>query len=344
MLGKRISRVSLPNVRGEDVMAEVRRINESSQQRSRQRLGSNRGILTEVTPGVTYMTALMANLHTIDVPENAGWVLVDTGVAGSGMVIKAAVHARYGADSKPLCIVATHGHFDHAGSVEPLAREWNVPVYAHRLEMPYLTGKSSYPPPDPTVGGAMAQLSRFFRKKPYHISDRLLQVIPDSMSLDELPGWRIIHTPGHTHGHISLFRESDRVLIAGDAVSTLDQKSLLNVITQARRFAPPPQYYTSDWDRAEQSMRELAALHPEHILCGHGKPVSYAADEFAEFVRSFERPRHGRYVHKPAIADERGVIELPPAPPDPVPRYAAAGAVAAGTALLLLKSRRKRAA
>jgi glyoxylase-like metal-dependent hydrolase (beta-lactamase superfamily II) len=189
----------------------------------------------------------------------------------------------------------------------------------------------------------MAQLSRFFRKKPYRISDHL-QVIPDSMSLDELPGWRIIHTPGHTHGHISLFRESDRVLIAGDAVSTLDTKSLLNVLTQSRRFAPPPQYYTSDWDKAEQSMRELAALRPEHILCGHGKPVSYAAEDFAKFVRNFQRPMHGRYVHKPAIADERGVIELPPAPPDPVPRYAAAGTVAAGAALFLLTRRRKRAA
>jgi glyoxylase-like metal-dependent hydrolase (beta-lactamase superfamily II) len=308
-----------------------------------QRLGANRGLLTEVAPGVTYMTALLANLHMMDVPENAGFVLVDTGVAGSGIAIKAAIAARYGEDAKPLCIVLTHGHLDHAGSVASLARDWNVPVYAHRLELPYLTGKSSYPPPDPTVGGAMAQFSRFFRKKPYDIGDRV-HAIPESMSLDELPGWRIIHTPGHTPGHVSLFRESDRVLVAGDAISTLNQKSLWNVLIQARRFASPPQYYTSDWDKAEASMRMLADLRPEHILCGHGKPISHAADGFAEFVRNFRRPEKGRYVNTPAIADENGVRELPPAPPDPMPQYATAAAIGFGTTLLLMSRRRKRAA
>jgi glyoxylase-like metal-dependent hydrolase (beta-lactamase superfamily II) len=319
-------------------MAEIRSINEGQQ-----RLGSNRGIFTEVAPGVTYFTALLANVHTVDVPENAGFILVDTGVAGTGTAIKAGIHARYGEGAKPLCIVLTHGHLDHAGSVETLADEWDVPVYAHRLEMPYLTGKSSYPPPDPTVGGAMAQFSRFFRKKPYDLGNRVT-ALPESLVLDELPGWRIIHTPGHTHGHISLFREADRVLIAGDAVSTLDQKSLWNVLTQARRFGPPPQYYTSDWDKAEASMRTLADLRPEYILCGHGKPVSHAADEFAEFVRTYHRPEKGRYVHTPARADENGVREVPPAPPDPMPQYAAAAALGLGTTLFLMSRKRKRAA
>jgi glyoxylase-like metal-dependent hydrolase (beta-lactamase superfamily II) len=320
-------------------MADVRRIDSLRNQR----LGANRGLLTEVAPGVTYMTALLANLHTIDVPENAGFVLVDTGVAGSGIAIKAAIDARYGEDAKPLCIVLTHGHFDHAGSVESLARAWNVPVYAHRLELPYLTGKSSYPPPDPTVGGTMAQFSRLFRNKPYNLGNRV-SAFPDSMSLEELPGWRIIHTPGHTFGHISLFRETDRVLVAGDALSTLDQKSLWSVLTRERRFAPPPQYYTSDWDKAEASMRRLADLRPEHILCGHGKPVSHAADEFTEFVRNYRRPEKGRYVHTPATADENGVRDLPPAPPDPMPRYATAAAVGVGTTLFLISRKRKRAA
>jgi glyoxylase-like metal-dependent hydrolase (beta-lactamase superfamily II) len=162
--------------------------------------------------------------------------------------------------------------------------------------------------------------------------------------LNELPGWRILHTPGHTPGHISLFRESDRVLIAGDAVSTLDQKSFWNVLTQARRFGPPPQYYTSDWDLAEASMRTLAALRPEYILCGHGQPVVGATEEFQEFVRDYRRPAHGRYVHSPAIADQNGVRSLPPAPPDPMPMYAAAAALGLGATLFLTSRKRNRAA
>ena len=56
-----------------------------------------------------------------------------------------------GAGAPPEAIVLTHGHFDHAGSALQLAEYWDVPIYAHRLEMPYLTGKADYPPPDPTI-------------------------------------------------------------------------------------------------------------------------------------------------------------------------------------------------
>ena len=52
----------------------------------------------------------------------------------------------------------THGHFDHVGALGELAGGWKAPVYAHLLEMPYLAGAASYPPPDPTVGGGLTAL------------------------------------------------------------------------------------------------------------------------------------------------------------------------------------------
>ena len=57
-----------------------------------------------------------------------------------------------------------------------------------------------------------------------------------------MPGWKWIHTPGHTEGHISLFHEKDRVLIAADAFSTTKQESLLSVMTHAEQISGPPKF------------------------------------------------------------------------------------------------------
>src|ERR1700710_183150 len=74
----------------------------------------------------------------------------------------------------PSAIVLTHGHFDHVGPLETLAKEWDVPIYAHKLEHPYLNGTKSYPPPDPTVGGGlMSLLSPLYPRKPGDVSERL---------------------------------------------------------------------------------------------------------------------------------------------------------------------------
>ena len=81
----------------------------------------------------------------------------------------------------PMAIVMTHGHFDHRGSIEQLAEEWRVPVYAHQLEVPYLTGKSSYPPADSSVGGGgMASLSFMYPKKPIDVSAHLQELPEDT--------------------------------------------------------------------------------------------------------------------------------------------------------------------
>ena len=79
----------------------------------------------------------------------------------------------FGRDARPYAIVLTHGHRDHSGSARELAKEWDVPVYAHRLERPFLTGKSTYPPKEPLAGGAFAFLSRFFPMQAPDLGDRL---------------------------------------------------------------------------------------------------------------------------------------------------------------------------
>src|SRR4051794_36107407 len=84
-----------------------------------------------------------------------GWLLIDTGMPGGGFRPPVCRKARFGGSGRPAAIILTHGHFDHVGALETLSEEWDVPVYAHTLEHPYLNGTRSYPPPDPTVGGGL---------------------------------------------------------------------------------------------------------------------------------------------------------------------------------------------
>ncbi|MBV8206032.1 MAG: MBL fold metallo-hydrolase, partial [Acidobacteria bacterium] len=229
--------------------------------------------LKELAPGVAFMTAAIVNLYTIDVRDRHNWVLIDTGLRASYASILGALERRYGDGARPQCIVLTHGHFDHAGNAVQLAERWNVPVYAHRLEKPYLTGKSSYPPFDPTVGGVMSQMARFYPRSPYDLGARFRE-LPQSGELVELPGWQIVHTPGHTPGHVSLFRKADGVLLAGDALSTVDQQSFAKTLVQHREVALPPAYATSDWGGAKGSVERLAMLRPSIVAAGHGQPIS----------------------------------------------------------------------
>src|SRR5918997_365282 len=109
-----------------------------------------------VTDDVAYLRTAIVNVFFYGTPDagDRGWVLIDAGMPGSTQRIVDAAAERFGWGARPAAIVLTHGHFDHVGALKELARRWDAPVYAHPLELPYLTGRSPYPPPDPTLGGA----------------------------------------------------------------------------------------------------------------------------------------------------------------------------------------------
>ena len=281
----------------------------------------------EVAPDLAYRRLGIVNVAFYGRPEagDRQWVLIDAGVFGTMRLITGAAEERFGKGARPAAIVLTHGHFDHVGALEDLADRWDAPVYAHPMELPYITGKSSYPPPDPTVGGGlMAALAWTYPRGPVDVGDRA-RALPDDGSVPGMPGWRWLHTPGHTPGHVSLFRDSDRALIAGDAFITVSQESALAVMTQRVEVHGPPKYYTSDWPTAWASVRDLAALEPELAATGHGLPMSgeplrrglhLLARRFAEIAI----PEHGRYVGRSATADLGGVVSVPPDVAHPMSR------------------------
>ncbi|MBC7848481.1 MAG: MBL fold metallo-hydrolase [Chitinophagaceae bacterium] len=269
----------------------------------------------KVAPGVWGMKDMIVNYYFIQNSDKS-WVLVDTGLSTSAPKIKKVAAKLFGENTKPTCIVLTHGHFDHVGSVDKLADEWHVPVYAHYLELPYLTGHASYPPPDPTVGGGMmSALAFLYPNEPIDISNHLL-ALEDNDKIPGLPDWTFIHTPGHAPGHISLYRKSDGVLIAGDAFVTTQQESLLSVILQSKQISGPPKYFTYDWEQAEISINTLVNLQPKIAATGHGRPIS--EPELREglelLLKRFQQvaiPEQGRYVDDPAVADASGFIYVP---------------------------------
>jgi glyoxylase-like metal-dependent hydrolase (beta-lactamase superfamily II) len=262
--------------------------------------------LDKIADGVHGLRILFVNVFAIESPAN-GWTLIDTGLYMSAGKIRRWAESLFGEGTRPRAIVLTHGHFDHVGAVEELVKEWNVPVYAHRDEIGYLTEKEKYPPPDPSVGGGlMAVLSPLYPRTSANLTGKV-EALPADGSVPTLPGWRYLHTPGHARGHVSLYRAEDGLLLPGDAFCTTKQESLLAVAEQRPELHGPPSYYTPDWDAARTSVRELAALQPQTIAPCHGLPMSgpEVAIQLEELAANFDRiamPEHGKYVHGSAGA------------------------------------------
>lgn len=262
-------------------------------------IGSGVGI--DVLPDVYSYTIQIVNIILVGNPTTQDYVLIDAGMPDSAEEIIELCDERFGKNSRPKAIVLTHGHFDHVGAIIELIKHWHVPVYAHELELPYLTGQKSYPEPDPTVeGGLVAKMSPLFPNEPINIGGHV-EKLPTDGTVPQLPEFRWIHTPGHTPGHISLFRERDRALIVGDAFVTVKQESLYKVLTQEQEISGPPRYLTPDWSTSKQSVQKLAALKPAVAITGHGLPMSgdLLTNSLNQLVERFDDiaiPDYGRFV------------------------------------------------
>jgi glyoxylase-like metal-dependent hydrolase (beta-lactamase superfamily II) len=150
----------------------------------------------------------------------------------------------------------------------------------------------------------MSWLSPLYPTRPVDVSERL-RPLPEDGSVPGMPGWRWLHTPGHSPGHVSLWRESDRMLIAGDAFITTRQESAYAAIAQTPEMHGPPMYFTPDWERAQQSVQALAQLSPQTVVTGHGQAMRgpemrAALNELADRFDEIAVPTRGRYVLNPA--------------------------------------------
>ena len=248
-----------------------------------------------IAPGLHGLKITFVNVFAVTHPggANRGWTLIDAAIPFSASRIRSWAEKTFG--RPPNAIVLTHGHFDHVGAAKELAEAWDVPVYAHPLEFPYLTRQQEYPAPDwKAGGGAMPLLSPTLPRGPIDLGSRLraLPTEGSELSIAELPGWTLLHTPGHTPGHVSFLRKGDGTLLVGDAFCTTRPESFFAAnFSQPAELHGPPAYFTSDWEAAKASVRKLAALQPTTVATGHGKPLAGAevATALQTLAANFER-------------------------------------------------------
>jgi len=215
--------------------------------------------------------ALSTNVYLIR--SRSSWNLVDAGWSGSEQKIKAAAESLLG-QARPASMVLTHLHPDHSGAIRRLAEHWGQPAYVHPDEVPLASGyQSTYAIPlDRWLMPVIRRLPKKTQAKIAAGADltAVVQGLDPQVGIPGLPDWTVIHTPGHTPGHLSLYRRSDGVLITGDAVVTVDLSSLLGVLINNQGVYGPPRYSTWDETAAQRSITALAALEPRVLGTGHG--------------------------------------------------------------------------
>jgi glyoxylase-like metal-dependent hydrolase (beta-lactamase superfamily II) len=247
--------------------------------------------MREIAPGVALVSTVIANAYLVGSGES--WVLVDACTPGHEGLIQRAAARRFGKGNRPRAILLTHGHFDHAGSAGPLADLWDVPIYAHAQEIAFLTGRARYPPFNFSSPGFFTRIARFFPTGTVDLGTRVTPLTPHE-AIPGLSGWEIIETPGHTPGHVSFFRNEDRVLLAGDAVTTMNLDNFFDTLARRKQVCRPPVPATADWASARKSVELLAAMCPSVIAAGHGQPMDDAAGQLAHLAENFAVPPNAR--------------------------------------------------
>ena len=185
-------------------------------------------------------------------------ILVDTGIAGQGDAIAAALQD-WGLDRDALThLLLTHWHPDHAGSAAEISAWPNVKVWAHRVDAPIIRGDTygSFPHLTHAEEGLYAQISGTVPDAPPSRVDRELT---DDEVLEEL-GASVVSTPGHTDGSIALHFHEARVLFTGD-VATENQGYVI--------LGP----FNHDRPRASESFRRFADIDVDTVCFGHGQPL-----------------------------------------------------------------------
>jgi hydroxyacylglutathione hydrolase len=163
----------------------------------------------------------------------------------------------------------THAHPDHQGASHAICERLGISLWCGQGDIPAMETpggiKNSQAP-----GWLNRFQARFWTGPPHPVARALAEG-------DEVAGFTVLETPGHSRGHVAYWRASDRVLILGDVLNGM------NVRTGIRGLHEPPAIFTPDPPRNRESARRLAALEPALVCFGHGPPLRDPG-ELSDFV------------------------------------------------------------
>ncbi len=192
--------------------------------------------------------------------RKTGVVLIDTATPGkSDSILKelAGIHIK---PSDIKAIVITHAHPDHAGSCKALADKLSAKIYVHKDDADVLLGKAPYPAPRNFIELLSAFVTKHLWK---YESPGDAVPVEDGSRIQGFEDLKIIHTPGHTPGALSVLDPKTSVLFCGDAINN-----------RRNRLTGPMKYFMYDMDLAQESIKKIASLDFQTLCPGHGKWVS----------------------------------------------------------------------
>jgi len=201
--------------------------------------------------------------------------LVDTGFKSRSIrIIKEVKQLGY-SPADIANIIITHHHADHVGSLAELKKATGAKVMAHPADALYIDGR--LPQPGPVrprwLSKTLAHLHRLWTTIPVAVDI----LVNDGDELPILGGIKVLHTPGHTPGSISLFLPKERLVIAGD------------VLAHRFRLRLPSKAFTVDIAQEIHSIKRLASLDFDVMCFGHGSPLMHEAHPTViKFVRILE--------------------------------------------------------
>lgn len=198
------------------------------------------------------MRTLARDVHQLrGMPPNVinvyvvGGVLVDAGTPGARRRILRQIRGH-----EMSAHVVTHAHPDHFGSSHAVCEATGLPLWTGELDARAVETAC----PVAAEGRVPSLMGRMKMPPGHRVARRLHEG-------DEVEGFTVLDVPGHSPGHIALWRSEDRTLICGDVFFNLP------------RLGPPPAFLTVDPERNRASMRRLADLRPALVLFGHGPPL-----------------------------------------------------------------------
>jgi hydroxyacylglutathione hydrolase len=164
----------------------------------------------------------------------------------------------------------THAHPDHQGSSHAICEKLGIPLWCGQEDVPAMETPGALALPAHVPWPVRFFEERFWTGPPHPVARALHEG-------DEVADFTVLETPGHSRGHVAYWRESDRVLIAGDVLFNI------NPLTGLPGLHEPPQVFSPDPARNRTSAHRLAELRPALACFGHGAPLRDPG-KLAEFV------------------------------------------------------------